>query len=414
MKIIYLTWGETPRSIGVFGSQVLGQFSAIIAAKPSNEYHLVCGVPLVHSGLVREKWRYPSELRRCASLVKGASFFFLILYAPQNLIYSAELGFRLLHAFAHNKLRKIFEKIQPDIIHCRSYHAAWAALQVREKYRFSYKIIFDGRDLWPEVVALKSGWNSEDHRYKYLKLIEKTLLARCEASVSVSKPMEKQYVNLGSSQNRLINVSADTRNLHILDHEYKLSNYIRFCYVGALAEGSWHDTKSLVKLYRHLRSIISNTKLTIVTTSDHIKLKKTFSEFPDNEIIITSHRNSSQLKEILKSQDFGILSYFTPVSKLELTVSSVVLAVKVAEYLSAGLPIICNGYCTGTAELIKDENNLGIVYWPERISELTPDAIRQRIHQDVHAICRQYAVDNFDINNNAIKYQLLYSDLMSA
>jgi glycosyltransferase involved in cell wall biosynthesis len=413
MKIVYLTWGETPRSIGVFGSQVLAQFEATISARPTNEYHLICAVPVVHSGLIREKWKYFSEIRKCESSVGGALFHYLNLCVTQNFIYSAELGFKLFHGGAHSRLFKLLEQIQPDIVHCRSYHAAWAAHQVRESCRAAYKIVFDGRDLWPEIVALKNGWTNEHASYLYLKSIESELLKHCDASVSVSKPMANQYIKLGSKRDRLINVSADTKNLLIQKHEYQVSECVRFCYVGALEHGSWHDIKCLVELYRHLRTLFEHTKITIVTTSNHKNIKTAFSEFPSSEVTLISHRGTSQLRAILINQDIGILSYFKPRTELERIVASVVLAVKVGEYFSAGLPIICNGYCAGTADLIQNEDNLGIVYWPERVEEITAISIKEKIKSTVRTVCRQYSSENFDIDVNANKYHKLYSELMN-
>ncbi len=412
MRITYLTWGETPRTIGVFGSQVLGQFAEITRVSSNNEYHIICGVPIVNSGLVREKWRYISEIAKCRYLVKNASFYYLNLYTSQNFIYSSELGFKYLHGGAHTRLRKLFDKIQPDIVHCRSYHAAWAALQVRTIHRLNYKIVFDGRDLWPEVVALKNKWGCSHHSYKHLKHIEKMLLDQCDISVSVSKPMAKHYEEIGVKKSSLIYVSADTAGLLLENSEYIKGNCIRFCYVGALAEGSWHDTRCLIELYRHLRTLFPKTTLTIVTSANHKLLRRVFSEFPSSELVFASHRGASELKEIFKSQDFGLLSYFKPVTKLERTVSSAVLAVKVGEYLAAGLPIICNKYCEGTTELIKSEDSLGVVYCPERIGEITTESIKQKMSVDVRNTCRQFAAHNFDIRINAQKYHSLYAELI--
>ena len=412
MRIIYLTWGETPRSIGVFGTQVLGQFAAITNIDSNNEYHIICGVPVVNSGLVREKWRYYNEINKCKKILEKSKFHFLHLFTSQNFIYSAELGFKLLHGGAHKRLSKLFDIVRPEIVHCRSYHAAWAALQVRTIYRFKYKIIFDGRDLWPEVVALKNKWNPENASYKYLKFIERALLEGCDASVSVSKPMAKHYQILGAKRDRLIYVSADTKGLLVGSDEHVSSECIRFCYVGALAEGSWHDTRCLVELYRHLRTLFPRTLLTVVTSVNHDNLKKAFTEFPCDELVFVSHNGVSQLKEILKNQDFGLLSYFKPRTELELAVSRIVLAVKVGEYLSSGLPIICNKYCIGTVELIQNQNSLGIVYCPERINDITTESLKQKLNKEVRNTCSKYAVNNFDVEVNAKKYHQLYAELM--
>jgi hypothetical protein len=62
MKITYLTWGETPRSYGVFGSQVIGQIKATRNFSSEVNIELVSGVPIIHSGFVREKWGYFKQI----------------------------------------------------------------------------------------------------------------------------------------------------------------------------------------------------------------------------------------------------------------------------------------------------------------------------------------------------------------
>jgi hypothetical protein len=62
MKVAYLTWGETPCIYGVFGSQVIRQFDETKKLLPNSEFHFISAVTIIHSGLLREKWRYFSEL----------------------------------------------------------------------------------------------------------------------------------------------------------------------------------------------------------------------------------------------------------------------------------------------------------------------------------------------------------------
>ena len=44
MKVIYLTWGETPRSYGVFGSQVIRQFVETSKLLPEHKFYMICGL----------------------------------------------------------------------------------------------------------------------------------------------------------------------------------------------------------------------------------------------------------------------------------------------------------------------------------------------------------------------------------
>ncbi|MBD3726939.1 MAG: glycosyltransferase, partial [Moraxella osloensis] len=339
MKVVYLTWGETPRAYGVFGSQVIGQFVETAKLSANDEFHFISAVPLIHSGLVREKWRYTTELSNVKERLGSVAFHWLPVVASQNFVNSSKSTFNLMHGISHRFLKRRLTKITPDIVHCRSYHAAWAAFSVRKKYGLNFKIIFDGRGLWPEEVALKRNWCKNSADYQFLKSIEKTLLSECDVSVSVSDTMHQHYLDLGAKNDQCIYLSADTVQLKVNIDQLKPSETVRFCYVGALSKDTWHQPKGLVDLYRRLRTLFHKTQLTIVTTSNHEQLKAQFSEFPQEELLFTSTKTRLELKQVLAKQDFGLMTYFTPINEKEKLLGRVVLAVKTAEYFVAGLPM---------------------------------------------------------------------------
>ena len=411
MKIVYLTWAETPRSYGVFGFQVLGQYIDIAKISPDDEFHFVSAVPIVHSGLVREKWNYFKELRKVKDALCGITFHWITLYTTQNFIYSGKFGFKFLHGRAHNRLKDILRLVEPDVVHCRSYHAGWAALQVRKKYFLSYRIIFDGRDLWPETVSLVNGWESKDKYYLDLLQIENKLLTECEASVSVSDTMHNHYMERGGKNDHVVYLAADNQKLKVDLDDFVLSDAIRFCYVGALSEKGWHRPTALISLYRKIRELFPKTILTIVTTANHKELKGLFSEFDEHEVIFTSAKTPSELKEVFKLQDFGVMSYFLPKTAVEKLLASVVLAVKITEYLAAGLPVIINAYCGG-ASVIIEKNKLGVTYFPEDLCDISYDDIKMYLDRSIRGRCQQFALNNFGLRVNSYKYRDLYLSLM--
>ncbi|RNF48804.1 glycosyltransferase [Marinomonas hwangdonensis] len=411
MKIVYLTWGETPRAYGVFGSQVIGQFLETSKLSPEVEFHFISAVPIIHSGLIREKWHYFKELKSVKSKLSPIAFHWLPIWTSQNFINSSKYSFVLMHGLTHLHLKAKLKKIQPEIVHCRSYHAAWAALNVKIKYGFTYKIIFDGRGLWPEEVALKKDWSEQSIDYLFLKSIESQLLDKCDCSVSVSDTMHEYYTNLGAQNDHTIYLSADTRKLKVEINEFEVSDTIRFCYVGALSEDTWHKPQLLVELYRKLRLLFPKTQLTIVTTSNFLLLKQAFSEFPTKEIIFTSTKTREELKQVLKKQDFGLMTYFLPENDKEKLLGNMVLAVKTAEYFVAGLPMICNAYCGGASSIIK-ENGLGVIYYPENIDDLTLEEFIPYLKVSAREKCQSFASENFDYEINAENYKELYQSLM--
>ena len=411
MKVIYLTWGETPRSYGVFDSQVIGQFVETEKLDSESEFHFISAVPIIHSGLVREKWKYSNELANVKRKLNVIKFHWLPIVSSQNFVNSSKNTFRFMHGAVHWLLKNKLVKLEPNIVHCRSYHAAWAALKVRKKYNLNYKIIFDGRGLWPEEVALKRNWSDISADYQFLKSIENTLLTECDVSVSVSDTMHEHYVDLGAKNDHCVYLSTDVSQLRVNINELESGEIVRFCYVGALSEDTWHQPKVLVDLYRRLRSLFQETQLTIVTTSDHGQLKSQFSEFPQEELVFISTKTRMELKEVLKGQDFGLMAYFSPTTDQERLVANTVLAVKTAEYLIAGLPMICNEYCGGAARIILN-NQLGITYFPEKLDVLTQRTLLPFLNQTARQKCQTFALENFDYAINAKKYLQLYKDIL--
>jgi glycosyltransferase involved in cell wall biosynthesis len=407
MKVVYLTWGETPRNYGVFGSQAIRQFIETQKLLPNSEFHFISAVPIIHSGLLREKWRYFFELSMVKKKLGAVAFYWLPILTSQNFVNSSKATFKLMHGSAQWLLKNRLTKIAPEIVHCRSYHAAWAALTVRKKYGLNFKIIFDGRGAWPEEVAFKRNWSENSADYQFLKSIEKTLLFECDLSVSVSDTMHQHYVDLGAKNDHCIYLSADTNQLKVDLGQIQKNEIVRFCYVGTLSENTWHQPKGLVDLYRRLRTLFPKTQLTIITTSNHDQLKAHFLEFPQEELFFTSTKTQLELKQVLAKQDFGLTTLFTPINEKEKILARMVLGVKNVEYFAAGLPIICNAYCGGVAKLI-DNHCLGINYFPESVDTIKYEELLAYLNTNAREKCQAFGLKNFGYALNARKYFELY------
>lgn len=409
MKVLYLTWGETPRSYGVFGSQVLGQFVENSKEIPDGQFYFASALPIIHSGLVREKWSYSAEIKKVKEKLGEIPFFLIPIYAPQNIINSSKSTFRWMHFGTRLHLKKLLQRISPDIIHCRSYHAAWAALNVKRKYGFGYKIIFDARGLWPEEVALKKKYSFESKDYQFLKSIESKILNSSDITVAVSDPMRRHFELLNAKKVETIYLSADIEHLAYNSCEIK-NDRVQFCYVGALNNNTWHKPEVLLDLFFHIRSLIGDAQLTIVTTSCHDSLKKIFSKYID-DVFFLSTKNVEELGEIFGRMDFGVMSYFKPTTDREIMLSRMVLAVKTAEYLISGLPMIVNNACGGASAIV-EENEMGIVYDPDDFHGLTLEKIDRFLFNEEKIRISNKAKCLFGYKKHAELYALSYRSLI--
>jgi glycosyltransferase involved in cell wall biosynthesis len=412
MKIMYLTWGETPRSYGVFGSQVIGQFVETKRQLPEHDFLLVSAVPLINSGLVRERLSYLKELKKVKEALGDIAFLWIPILSTQNFIYTSKWFFKWIFFGALGTLRATIQKFNPDIIHCRSYLAAWAALYVKKKFDLSYKIVFDARGLYPEELALKKGYSDKDSTYLFLKEVEILLLGECDTTVAVSDTMADHFNKLEAKSVETIYLSASFNKLSLIESPNKNNlRPLNFCYVGALSEGTWHQPSSLFDLFSRLKELFPDSTLTIVTKSDHEVIRKIFASFLSGDVRIGSSNSLEELKGYLGAADFGLMSYFVPSSSREMMLADMVMAVKTAEYLCAGLPMIVNQYCGGASRVV-EKYGLGLTYDPKNLKSLSSEKIwalhRKKI--DASNISEQ-AKSLFDYESNAIKYANLYRKL---
>ncbi len=408
MNIVYLTWGETPRSYGVFNSQVISQFVANCNSGIVGKFSFISAIPLIHSGMVREKFNYKNEIEKIRHNLGDIEFIRISIYAPQNFVNSSKATFRFMHLGSHQRLATILKKQQADIVHCRGYHATYAALLTRERYQLNYKVIFDARGLWPEEMALKKNYEDNNPNYLFLKNIEQLLFEKSDIIITVSDTMKQHYASMTRKNIENIYLSAPVEQWNIPAKEKKEATTL--VYVGALADDTWHKPQSLASLYNHFRTQWSKAHLVIITTSNHEAIKAHFQHIPEDEITLTSTKNHQDLYNILSTCHFSCLPYFTPSTIREKRISDTVLAVKTVEYLSAGLPVLCNKYCGGAAAIIEN-NNLGINYDPESFTEIQKSRMDKLLDKKTSLQAVELAKQLFSYKENAIKYKKIYESL---
>ncbi|HAS6178824.1 TPA: glycosyltransferase [Vibrio vulnificus] len=414
MKVMYLTWGETPRSYGVFGSQVIRQFFETANLMPNHEFHMVSGLPLLNSAIVREKLSYFDELKKVRAMLGNVKFELIPIMAPQSLINSSRFTFKLFHFGNHYFLKSKIRKINPDIIHCRSYHATYAAIKVREEMGATYKVIFDTRGFWPEEVCLKRDISDlESIDYTYLKLIEKYVLKHSDRVITVSDTMLEHFKSLGSVN--LTNIYLSTEVGGALDNcKYKEKDIseVSLIYVGAIGDGCWHQLDKLKELCLRIKPMYQKFKLTIVTTSEHSHIKKYLDDLSEEELTLVSTKTHDELLALLSNADFGCLPYRDNSSDFEKLVGYSLLGTKTVEYLSAGLPVIANENCGGASSLIK-KHGVGLTYDDNNLGEIQLDSLNSLRGIDIFEHCQRIASHDFDYKVNAGKYKNVYFSLVS-
>jgi hypothetical protein len=413
IKVAYITWGETPRSYGVFGSQVIEQVSRIAKNHlDSIDMHFIAFLPVIHSGWVREKFGYFNEIANVKKILFNVKFHLKFLPIPQNLVNPNRFTHRLLFIWGLRYLQRYIEQNDIDIVHCRSIHAAYAACKVKLRSSKSFRIIFDIRSPWPETIALQRNYNEDHPEYQYFKSIEKFIVNSSDSLVSVSATMSSFFEKSYGKSCELIYLSAPVESLHLKNSTKKSATKLHLIYVGYLAEDGWHKISNLITLLQRIRLLFPDCAVTIVTTSSHSKIRTKILEAGLNHINIVSTFNVDQLKYHLYEANIACLTAFTPRTNLEQIFCANVFAVKSVEYLSAGLPIICNKFLGGAAAYVK-EHNVGLLYDPNDISSLSREDIERMINSDISKRAAALSWQDFDYDSNVRKYFELYKSVIA-
>jgi hypothetical protein len=411
IKVAYITWGETPRSYGVFGSQVVEQISRIARNHfDTIEMHFLAFLPIIHSGWIREKFGYFSEINKVKKILSHVQFHLKFLPIPQNLVNPTKLTHQLLFIWGLSQLQRYIEQNDIDIVHCRSIHAAYAACKVKLRSSKSFRIVFDIRSPWPETIALQRNYNEDHPEYQYFKSIEKFIVNSCDSLVAVSATMSRYFEKSYGKSCDLIYLSAPVESLQLKNIVNKSAKNLHLIYVGALDEDGWHKISTLITLLLRIRSIFPDCAVTIVTTSSYKIIQNKITEAGLNNINIASAFNIDQLKNYLFEANIACLTALTPGNKLEKIFCENVFAVKSVEYLSAGLPIICNKFLGGAAAYVK-EHGVGLLYDPNDLSTLRKEDIERLINSDISKKAVALSWQDFDYDSNAKKYFELYKSI---
>lgn len=410
MNILYLTFGETPSKTGVYQSQVLDLISSF-ENQTEHSLTLCSFVPLVNSGFVKMRTKYFEEIRRIKGDLKNKYTIHWML-APQNLIYSSGWLFYFFHLFTLKRLCKLIEVNDIDIIHCRSYHAAYAAVKVRAKFGLKVKIIFDPRGNFPEEICIKKGLDVKSKGYRFYKKIEENILSNVDSIVCLSKPMQKYFNSIIPGKCELIYANARLPSRPVGKPNLVSDNEVkRLCYVGAIPESGWHKSTSLCDLYMAFRKSFPSTELVFITRTNKKDILKFFPEDIHLELVFYSVNSSEEVYDILSGMDFGALPFCKPSSEPERLVGDTMVGTKTLEYIACDIPVLANSLCGGASDII-NEYNLGIVYDNEKIDSSINENELLNFNKSFSGNIRNgYSIcsDKFSLEANCLKYSGLYS-----
>lgn len=389
----------------VFGGQAV-QVVAGFQNHPSVEKaSLMSGYPLIHSGLVREKWHYGKQMSQISELIGKENFFTRRLMVPPVGVHPKKFQLGFFTAGHYRFLADHIRSHRVTIVQCRSYVATHVALEVRRLFGMNFKVIFDSRSLMPEEGVIMNRWDVDDVDFNFWKTREAQMLRDADLTTAVSSTIRAHYDKLGARSTKVIylNVTAgnlDNQKMDNIQRVHARSPILTYC--GFLDEETWHSPDNLWQIFRSFKAHCPGAKFLVITKSNHKKLKAGLSAhgYDDllNNIEFTSAASPRETVHKLQNADIAVLSYRTPENVFEEYLANSVFATKSAEYLSVGLPVIVNRFCGGAREYISS-NDAGFSYDPTSL--LTASDVNQLLQQATQRRrISESSRSDFDLNEN--------------
>lgn len=413
MKVVYLTWGETPRLSGVYKSQVINLLSRF---NETIDVCLISGLPIINSGLTREKfkfWNVLNEIKKELKFKNNSGFELIPIFGFQTIIYPKKLSYFFLTFISGFLLSNKIRRINPKIIHCRGYHSTNLAIKLKNKYGFNYKIIFDPRGLVPEEFIISKNSKENSFSFKKLKQIEIENIKGSDMILSVSDTMTEYFKSLGANNIETIYLSSDFNNTNLNESNIKDDfnyNKFNFCYAGALDFKTWHKPNLLIELFVKLNSLFTESTLTIITNSNHQSIQNLLPDSIKEKVNLISCSTSEEVLLELKKCDIGLMSYMLPKSDTELKVANTVFAIKTVEYLASSLPVIVNKYCGG-ASIFLEKNEFGLNYDPRNLDDIKKVNIQNLVNNFDLQKCFEKR-NLFSYEENIKKYIKIYNNII--
>ncbi len=303
-----------------------------------------------------------------------------------------------------------------QVAHCRSYIPALIGeyLQKKQGLRF----LFDMRGFWADERVEAGLWNSNNlvfrRAYRFFKNKERQWLCQADAVVVLTHAAAqeiKRWQLPGFQENKLfvIPCCVDTHRFQIAhqDQRQRLraqlgigAQYLVLVYAGSL--GTWYMLPEMLRFYQRLLKQHANAYFLFLTNEnpDHLLAVARTYQLPEKQILI----RSVPYDDVPTYMAVGDVAIFLIKNLYSKKASS---PTKMAEFMSVGLPMICNPI-GDVAEIVR-HTRCGLLLTD--FDEATMDRIVGQLHillpADAHAL-HAAACMHFDVRKAAAQYDRIY------
>lgn len=318
--------------------------------------------------------------------------------------------------------KKLARKNQYDIVHCRSYIAAFVGIYLQRK--FKSKFLFDMRGFFPDERVDGKIWNIKNPLYniiyKYFKKKEFDFLVKADYTVSLTNAGKSIICERPGLENIPIEVIPCCADLNLFDYEkveatetekyrrkFNISkeNFV-LTYLGSL--GTWYLADEMMQFFNALKEKIKSAKFLIITQeNEEILLKHAKKNNISLIDIIITKAERHEIPTMLSLSNASVF-FIKPVFSKKASSPT-----KLAELLGMGIPVVCNEG-VGDLQEIYSENNIGkiIKNFTEEDFNSAIDYFFDEGNNISKRKLREIAINNFSLEEGVNRYAKVYNKLI--
>ena len=322
------------------------------------------------------------------------------------------------------KMKRIANRLHKEqgfaFIHCRSYVAAAAGLQLLKKYKIPF--LFDMRGFWVDERVDNGQWNLKNPLYKIAYRIyknkERKYFDKAAHIISLTEKGKDELVNayqLPAEKITVIPCCADLDHFDYhkidLNTQQELKNKLGIkeddkilSYLGSL--GGWYLTDEMLEFFKVLKQNIPAAKFLFITHDNKEGIiAKAEAKGIDAKDIIVSPATRQQVPLFLSLSNWSIFFIKDAYSKKASSPT------KQGEIMAMGIPIVCNDI-GDTGKIVKTSSaGLVVQSFLEKDLKESLSQLVQLNFSDKEKL-RNAAFDFYDLNSGAQSYSAVYNNIL--
>lgn len=302
------------------------------------------------------------------------------------------------------------------LIHARGYVAAVVALILKRALGVGF--LFDMRGFWADEKVESGQWSHGSVLYRATKWFERRFFESADGIVCLTQKGVKAFPPLGYRIRtgipvEVIPTCTDLERFRPgpkdpdLLSKFGLTGHVVVGCIGTMS--NWYLRQPMLDYLAFLLHRIERLKIMIVTAEDHGRLQAEAERSGiDLPHLVLTRAEYSEMPALIRLIDVGLFFIRASFSK---TGSA---ATKLGEFLASGVPVIINDGVGDSGTIVR-ELRVGVVLpdtTPEAFEGSMGEVLQVVRDQEIAIRCRAAAIDYFDLETGAMKYEAVYRTIL--